>query len=119
MIGLHFLRECQGRGCDGHGGEQCSETFEKYLRHEVPFDAANCRPFKPTAGVRSCHKDKNRVKKSDHFGKNSERPSSPLAPPLQVAPFAGLNEAGPVEWVFAALAFQHGELGLPQRFAAA
>jgi hypothetical protein len=37
----------------------------------------------------------------------------------QVAPLARLNEAGPVEQVFAAVAFQHGELGLTQSFAAA
>src|SRR5262245_9375078 len=38
---------------------------------------------------------------------------------IEAGPLAGLDEAGPVEGVLAAVPFQHRELGLPQRVSAA
>src|ERR1700683_4659017 len=35
----------------------------------------------------------------------------------EIPPFARLNEAGPVEWMAAALPLQHGQLRLPERLA--
>src|SRR5262245_65688288 len=42
-----------------------------------------------------------------------------MSPTVEVSPFARLNETGPVEWVFAAFAFQRPQLHGSERLTAA
>src|SRR5215472_316114 len=43
-------------------------------------------------------------------------PAQQLSSVVKIGPFAGLNETGPVERMLVALALQHGQLRLAQRF---